>query len=50
MSKYEVFSGPYFPVFGTEYGKIQTRKNSLFGHFSHSKYENNDSADVVLTF
>ena len=43
------FSGPYFPVLGLnmeiysvnlriqpEYGKIRTRKNSVFGHFSRS--------------
>ena len=49
VSKYRVFSGPYFPVFvlNTEiygvnlriqckYKKIRTRKNSVFGHFSHS--------------
>ena len=46
MSKYGVFSGPYFPVFGlnteiygsiqSEYRKIRTRKNSIFGHFSRS--------------
>ena len=48
MSKYGVFSGPYFPVFGlnaeiygvnlriqSEYRKIWTRNNSVFGHFSH---------------
>ena len=48
-SKYKVFSGPYFPVFGlsterysvslriqSECEKIRTRKNSLFGHFSRS--------------
>ena len=48
VSKYGVFSGPYFPILGpekipylgvslrvqSEYGKIQTRKN--FGHFSCS--------------
>ena len=47
--KYRVFSGPYFPAFGlnmerhfvslciqSECGKIRTRKNSVFGHFSHS--------------
>ena len=47
MSKYGVISGPYFPVFGlnteiysvniciqSEYRKIQTRNNSVFGHFS----------------
>ena len=46
--KYGVFSGPYFPVFGldaeiyfvnlriqSEYGKIRTKKNSVFKHFSH---------------
>ena len=49
MSKYGVFSGPYFPVLGlnteryevslriqSECGKIQTRKNSVFEHFSRS--------------
>ena len=49
VSKYGVFSGPYFPVFGlnaeiygvnlpiqSKYGKIRTRKNSVFGHFSRS--------------
>ena len=46
VCKYGVFSGPYFPVFGlntdiygvnlriqSEYRKIRTRKNSVFGHF-----------------
>ena len=46
VSKYWVFSGPYFPAFGLntekysvslriqfECGKIRTRKNSVFGHF-----------------
>ena len=40
MSKYGIFSGPYFPAFGlilslriqSECGKIRTRKNSIFGH------------------
>ena len=49
VSRYGVFSGPYFPVFGlnmeiyrvnihiqSEYRKTRTRKNSVFGHFSHS--------------
>ena len=49
MSKYEVFSGPYFPAFGLntkryevslriqpECGKIRTRENSVFGHISRS--------------
>ena len=37
VSKYGVFSGPYFPVFTcirTEYRNIRTRKKSVFGHFS----------------
>ena len=46
MSKYGVFSGPCFVVFGvnmeiygvnlrieSKYGKIRTRKNSVFGQF-----------------
>ena len=46
-SKYGVFFGPYFPAFGlnterygvslpihSECGKILTRENSVFGHFS----------------
>ena len=49
VSKYGVFSGPYFPLFGlnteiygvnlriqTEYRKIRTRKVSVFGNFSRS--------------
>ena len=49
MSKYGVISGPYFPVFGlnteiygvniciqSEYRKMRTRNNSVFGHFSRS--------------
>ena len=49
MSKLRVISGPYFPVFGlnteiysinlriqSEYRKIRTRNNSVFGHFSRS--------------
>ena len=49
VSKYGVISGPYFPVFGlnterysvylrirSEYRKIPTRNNSIFGHISHS--------------
>ena len=49
MSKYGVFSGPYFPTFWpntdrysvtlraqSECEKIRTRKNSVFGHFSRS--------------
>ena len=49
VSKYEVFSGPYFPAFGlntekhgvylriqSECRKIRTRTNSVFGQFSRS--------------
>ena len=49
VSKYVVFSGPYFLVFGLnterypvslriqfKCGKIRTRKNYVSGHFSHS--------------
>ena len=51
MFKYRVFSGPYLPVLRlniviysvnlrvqSEYGKTRTRKNSVFGEFSHSVY------------
>ena len=50
MSKYGVFSGPYFPTFGLntesyevslciqfECRKLRARKNSVFGHFSGSE-------------
>ena len=49
VSKYGVFYGPYFPVLGlnteiyrvnlriqARYGKLRTRKNSVFEHFSPS--------------
>ena len=38
VSKYGVFSGPYFPVFSieSEYRKIRTRKNSVFPYFLRS--------------
>ena len=49
VSKYGVISGPYFPVLGlntekyfvslciqSECGKIRTRNNSVFEHFSRS--------------
>ena len=43
VTKYGVFSGPYFPVFGLDteiygikYRKIRTTKSSVFGHFSCS--------------
>ena len=51
VSKYEVFSGLYFPVFGlnteiyrenlhfqSKYMKTQIRKNSVFGHYSRSAH------------
>ena len=51
-SKHGVFSGPYFRIFGlnaevysvnlciqSEYKKIRTRKNSVFGHFSRSVWK-----------
>ena len=54
VSKYGVISGPYFPAFGrnteryeasvriqSEYWKIRTRNNSVFGHFSRSDTHNN---------
>ena len=31
------FFSSVFPRIQTEYRKIRTRKNSVFGHFSHSK-------------
>ena len=39
MSKYGVFSGPYFPVFGLNLKiyEMPTRKNSVFGYFSRSE-------------
>ena len=52
LSKYGVFSGPHFPVFGlnteiyylnlriqSEYRKIRSRKYSIFRHFSRSEDE-----------
>ena len=56
MSKYGVISGQYFPVSGlnteiygvnlriqSKYGKIRTRKNSVFEHFSRSVAEKIDN-------
>ena len=58
VSKYGVFSGPYFPAFelNTEiYGlntikceKIRTRKNSVFGHFSRSDCSKQRSSTCVF--
>ena len=51
VPKYGVISGPYFPAFGlnteryevslriqSECGKIRTRNNTVFGHFSRSDW------------
>ena len=37
MSKYEVFSGPYFPVFGLNAGKYGTEKTPYLDTF-HAVY------------
>ena len=34
VSKYEIFSGPHFPVFSPNTGKYRPERNSVFGHFS----------------
>ena len=52
VSKYGVFSRPYFPAFGlnTEWYRVRTKKNSVFGHFSCKKHSlNQDSADNEST-
>ena len=59
MSKYGVFPGPYFPAFRlnterygislriqSECGKIWTRKNSVFGHFSRSECYSSNQEEV----
>ena len=57
VSKYGVFSGPYFPVFGlntysvnlriqSEYRKIQARNHSVFGLFSRSAINRKWSRNV----
>ena len=63
VSKYGVFSAPYFPVFGlntllysvnlrihSEYKKIRTRKNSVFRHFSRSALDTGHRLDICNTF
>ena len=40
VSKYEAFSGPYFPVFNPKTGKCDPEKNSIFGHFSRNIADN----------
>ena len=58
VSKYGVFSGPYFNAFGLnteiyviqfEYRKIRTRKNSIFGDFSRSACNCNIKGNVSYT-
>ena len=57
------FSGPYFPAFGlntercrvslhiqSEWGKIWTRKKSVFGHFSRSVREMNCSLNQLVQY
>ena len=57
-AKYGVLSGPYFTVFGvnteiysinlriqSKYGKIRTRKNSVYGHFLRSAKVMNEAED-----
>ena len=36
LSKYGVFSSPFFPVFGPNTGKYGPEKNSVLGRFSGS--------------
>ena len=67
VSNYGLFSGPHFPAFGlnterysvslhiqSECGKIRTRKNSVFGHFSRSdiqgKVSSNHSQWLYIVF
>ena len=61
LSKYGVISGPYFPVFGlnteiysvnlriqSEYRKIRTRNNSVFGQFPCSGTSRNWIKSLLL--
>ena len=64
MSKYGVVSGPYFPTFGlntdqkislslriqSDYERIWTRNNSVFGRFSRSVFVENTVSDVLNNF
>ena len=60
MSKYGVFSGPYFPVFGlnTEIisvfspnaGKYGPEKNSVFGHFTRWYFYQNQIYNSEIFF
>ena len=55
VSKYRVFSGPYFPVFGlsvnlriqSECRKIRTRKNSVLEHFLLSEFAKKNALSKV---
>ena len=60
VSKYGVFSGPYFPALGlnterysvslhiqSECRKIWTKKNSVFGHFSRSATLNKECTNKI---
>ena len=61
LSKYRAFSRPYFPAFRlnteryfvslriqSECGKIRTRKNYVFGHFSRSENINGKYLEVLI--
>ena len=61
VTKHGVISGPYFPVFGlnteiyfvnlriqSEYRKIRTRNNSVFGHFSRTGFQLDISPNTLL--
>ena len=61
VSRYEVFSGQYFPKYGlnieiysinlliqSKYGKIQTRKNSVLGHILRGDYLNYDASKIMV--
>ena len=53
VSQYGVFAGPYFPLFScisTECRKIQTRKTSVFGHFSRSEHSSFDTFQLNVLF
>ena len=62
MTKYGVVSGPYFPVFGlntekysvslrikSEFRKIRTRNNSVFGHFPRSDWFSKSVFDLNIS-
>ena len=62
MTKYGVVSGPYFPIFGlntekysvslrikSEFRKIRTRNNSVFGHFPRSDWFSKSVFDLNIS-